>query len=153
MGLRLGVAGPLCPLGQVPNRERRTATVAGRLTTNKDKRRGHGSWPGGAVGSATRCSQWESTGRALGVARPSPWPSGSLQADVPVGEYEVCLSKGGYGSKRVRARLGLARPVSFRLLSDRLLGYAWPKWCRGGDRVEFRVHAVEPYKLGLYRYG
>ncbi len=26
-------------------------------------------------------------------------------------------------------------PSSFRLLSDRLLGYAWPKWCRGGDRV------------------
>ena len=30
---------------------------------------------------------------------------------------------------------------------------AWPKWCRGGDPVQFRVHAVEPYKLGLWRYG
>src|SRR5262249_38545827 len=39
------------------------------------------------------------------------------------------------------------------LLSDRLLGYAWPKWCRAGDSVEFRVHSVEPYKLGLCRYG
>ncbi len=29
----------------------------------------------------------------------------------------------------------------------------WPKWCRGGERVEFRVHTVEPYKLGLWRYG
>jgi hypothetical protein len=81
------------------------------------------------------------------------WPSGALHADVPPGEYEVCLAKMGYGSKRVRVQFAPGRPVSFRLLSDRLLGYAWPKWCRGGDRVEFRVHAVEPYKLGLWRYG
>src|SRR5262249_20172769 len=45
------------------------------------------------------------------------------------------------------------RPYHFRLLSDRLLGYAWPKWCRGGESVQFRVHSVEPYKLGLWRYG
>jgi hypothetical protein len=81
------------------------------------------------------------------------WPSGAIHADVPPGEYEVCLAKAGYGSKRVHTQLVPGRPVSFRLLSDRLLGYAWPKWCRGGDRVEFRVHAVEPYKLGLWRYG
>src|SRR5207253_2378411 len=54
--------------------------------------------------------------------------------------------------KRVRAPIGTA-PLHFRLLSDCLLGYAWPKWCRSGDRVEFRVHSVEPYKLGLWRYG
>jgi hypothetical protein len=64
----------------------------------------------------------------------------------------VCLSKPGFGSKRVSVSIG-SRPVHFRLLSDRLLGYAWPKWCRGGDRVEFRVHTVEPYKMGLWRYG
>jgi len=81
------------------------------------------------------------------------WPSGAIHSDVPPGEYEICLAKTGYGSKRVTARLGPDRPVPFRLLSDRLLGYAWPKWCRAGDRVEFRVHAVEPYKLGLWRYG
>jgi N,N-dimethylformamidase len=34
-----------------------------------------------------------------------------------------------------------------------LLGYAWPKWCRAGEVVEWRVHTVEPYKLGLWRYG
>src|SRR5262245_6028375 len=79
------------------------------------------------------------------------WPSGAVHADLPPGECEVCLSRPGYGSKRVRATLG-ARPVPFRLLSDRLLGYAWPKWCRAGAAVEFRVHAVEPYKLGLWRY-
>jgi hypothetical protein len=81
------------------------------------------------------------------------WPSGALHAEVPPGDYELCLAKPGYGSKRVTARLAADRPISFRLLSDRLLGYAWPKWCRGGERVEFRVHAVKPYKLGLWRYG
>jgi hypothetical protein len=81
------------------------------------------------------------------------WPSGAVHADVPPGDYEVCLSKPGYGSKRVAVSVAAERPLHFRLLSDRLLGYAWPKWCRAGDRVEFRVHAVEPYKLGLWRYG
>ncbi len=80
------------------------------------------------------------------------WASGAVHADLPPGEYEVCLSRPGFGSKRVRATVG-GPPVQFRLLSDRLLGYAWPKWCRAGERVEFRVHAVEPYKLGLWRYG
>ncbi len=81
------------------------------------------------------------------------WPSGAVHADLPAGEYEVCLSRPGFGSKRVTAAVGAGRPMQFRLLSDRLLGYAWPKWCRGGDRVEFRVHSVEPYKLGLWRHG
>jgi N,N-dimethylformamidase len=79
-------------------------------------------------------------------------PSGAVYADLPPGDYEVCLARPGFGSKRVRATLG-GPPVHFRLLSDRLLGYAWPKWCRAGDPVQFRVHSVEPYKLLLYRYG
>jgi hypothetical protein len=79
--------------------------------------------------------------------------SGAVDIDLPPGTYEVCLSRSGFGSKRVTVALDAARPVQFRLLSDRLLGHAWPKWCRGGERVQFRVHAVEPYKLGLWRYG
>lgn len=79
-------------------------------------------------------------------------PSGAVTADLAAGEYDVCLAKAGFGSKRVRVAVGPA-PVQFRLLADRLLGYAWPKWCRGGERVQFRVHTVEPYKLGLWRYG
>jgi hypothetical protein len=92
--------------------------------------------------------------RAAGGQRvaATSWASGAVHAELPPGEYEVCLSRPGFGSKRVRATVG-DRPVPFRLLSDRLLGYAWPKWCRGGERVEFRAHAVEPYKLGLWRYG
>jgi hypothetical protein len=78
--------------------------------------------------------------------------SGAVYADLAPGEHEVCLARSGFGSKRVRAAVGGA-PIQFRLLSDRLLGYAWPKWCRGNDRVQFRVHSVEPYKLLLFRYG
>jgi N,N-dimethylformamidase beta subunit-like protein len=78
--------------------------------------------------------------------------SGAVHAEVTPGPYEVCLSRSGFGSKRVAIRVGAAL-IHLRLLSDRLLGYAWPKWCQGGDAVEFRVHAVEPYKLGLWRYG
>src|SRR5262245_43676908 len=81
------------------------------------------------------------------------WPSGAIHADVPDGPCEVLLSRRGFGSKRVQVDLSAAQPIQFRLLSDRLLGYAWPKWCRAGDAVEFRVHAVSPYKLGLWRYG
>src|SRR5262249_24889687 len=55
--------------------------------------------------------------------------SGAVLADLPPGSYEVCLSHSGFGSKRVRVDVGKS-PLQFRLLSDRLLGYAWPKWCR-----------------------
>src|ERR1700687_3616011 len=66
-------------------------------------------------------------------------PSGAVHADLSEGDYEVCLAKAGHGSKRVRVALQPNQPIHFRLLSDGLLGYAWPKWCREGDRVEFRV--------------
>src|SRR2546423_1211271 len=78
----------------------------------------------------------------LCVARSAP--SGWIHVEIPAGRYEVCLSKPGYGSKRVDVDFPPPRPVQFRLLADRLLGYAWPKWCKAGDRVEFRIHAVEP---------
>jgi hypothetical protein len=44
-------------------------------------------------------------------------------------------------------------PHQFRLLTDGLLGYAWPKWAQSGERSEFRVHSHEAYKLSLWRYG
>ncbi len=100
--------------------------------------------------------------------------SGAVHADIPPGEYTVTLAKTGYGSKRVTINVGDvgrianpsaaastpaasssrgAGPHQFRLLSDGLLGYAWPKWVRSGEKSEFRVHAVEQYKLTLWRYG
>src|SRR5947209_399518 len=66
--------------------------------------------------------------------------SGAVEVDLPPGEYEVCLSKSGFGSKRVRATLSPSHPIHFRLLSDRLIGYAWPKWGRSGEPIQFRVH-------------
>src|SRR5271156_1818967 len=52
--------------------------------------------------------------------------SGSIHADLPPGEYLVTLSKPGFGSKRVRMTPQSWQPYHFRLLSDCLLGYAWP---------------------------
>lgn len=80
--------------------------------------------------------------------------SGAVFADLPEGTYRVTLAKAGYGSKRSRLNVSnSSQPTQFRLLSDGLLGYAWPKWVKGGESSEFRVHAVEPYKLGLWRLG
>jgi hypothetical protein len=98
-------------------------------------------------------------GVRLEFRSPSLWrcaestPSGAVEADLPPGPYEVCLVHLGYGSKRVHVTVDPSRPIQFRLLTDGLLGYAWPKWCKSGDQVEFRVHAVAPYKLGLWRHG
>lgn len=80
-------------------------------------------------------------------------PSGALHAEVPAGLCHAVLAHPGFGSKRSAFTVDPDRPHHFRLLSDRLLGYAWPKWCRAGDPVQFRVHSVEPYKLLLHRHG
>ncbi|MCE9532859.1 MAG: carboxypeptidase-like regulatory domain-containing protein [Planctomycetes bacterium] len=79
--------------------------------------------------------------------------SGAVLAHLPPGDYEVSLARPGFGSKRVSLRLPVSSPHHFRLLSDRLLGYAWPKFGRSGDSIQFRMHTVEPYKLTLWRYG
>lgn len=79
--------------------------------------------------------------------------SGAVYADLPPGEYRVILQKAGFGAKFSRVSVPAADPHHFRLLADGLLGYAWPKWVRCGEESEFRVHAVEPYKLELWRYG
>ncbi len=79
--------------------------------------------------------------------------SGAVYADLSPGDYKVTLYKEGFGSKSVRVTLREGAPYHIRLLSDGLLGYAWPKWVQGGERAEFRVHAVEAYSLALWRYG
>src|SRR5258708_5216745 len=90
-----------------------------------------------------RGDSWEARSRA----------SGSVHADLPPGDYLVTLGKPGHGSKRVRLPPQPGQPHHFRPLSDTLLGYAWPKCVRGGERSEFRVHSVEPYRLELWRHG
>jgi hypothetical protein len=79
--------------------------------------------------------------------------TGSIYCDLPPGPYMVTLAKLGYGSKRVRMTPQAGQAYHFRLLSDSLLGFAWPKCVRSGEASEFRVHSVEPYKLELWRYG
>jgi len=102
------------------------------------------------VAVADAVLEFERDGATVAVARSTP--SGRVHADLPPGEYRVAIVRSGYGSKR--ATVGVpGAPYDFRLLSDRLLGYAWPKWVRAGERSEFRVHAVEPYRLSLWRYG
>ena len=79
--------------------------------------------------------------------------SGAIHLEVPAGDYEVILTKPGYGSKVCRWSSADTNPRHFRLLADGLLGYVWPKCVRSGEKGEFRVHAVEQYKLELWRYG
>lgn len=79
-------------------------------------------------------------------------PRGAFYGDLPAGKYRVVLAKSGYGSKTVTVELGRT-PIQLRLLSDGLIGYMWPKWLRGGETAEFRVHSVEQYELSLWRYG
>jgi hypothetical protein len=78
---------------------------------------------------------------------------GAIHADVSPGDYRVSLARSGFGSKSVKLTLPLGEPYQFRLLSDGLLGYVWPKWVRTGEKSEFRCHSVEPYQLSLWRYG
>ena len=80
-------------------------------------------------------------------------PRGAVEADLDPGEYEVTLVKQGYGSKHSRMTVDADRPHHFRLLTDGLLGYVWPRSVKSGGRSEFRVHSTEPYRLSLWRYG
>lgn len=79
--------------------------------------------------------------------------TGAIYADVAPGLYKVTLYKAGFGSKSIQMTVREAEPYHFRLLTDGLLSYMWPKWVKAGERSEFRVHAVEEYKLELWRYG
>jgi N,N-dimethylformamidase len=93
----------------------------------------------------------EQEGRTVAVVQSTP--RGGLYADLTPGEYRVTLVKDGYGSKSVTTHLSDEQPHQFRLLSDCLLGYMWPKWVKSGERSEFRIHSPEPYRLSLWRYG
>jgi N,N-dimethylformamidase len=80
--------------------------------------------------------------------------SGAVHVDIPPGRWTVTIARSGYTRKFVDidVAIGMA-PHRFRLLSDQLLGYAWPKWAQAGGRVELRIHAPEPYRASIWRYG
>jgi N,N-dimethylformamidase len=80
---------------------------------------------------------------------------GSFHADLTPGTYELTFATPGHGGKRVALRVapGETAPLQVRLLSDRLLGYVWPKWIMAGEQGEFRVHSTCAYHLSLWHYG
>lgn len=81
-------------------------------------------------------------------------PSGAVYGDVPPGHYRATLGAAGFGSKRCELDLAAeAPPHQFRLLSERMFGYVWPKWSRAGEPAGIRVHSPEPYRLSLVRCG
>ena len=80
-------------------------------------------------------------------------PRGAFYGELTEGRYRVTLAKDGFGSKWIDLEVKQGEPYQFRLLSDSLLGYMWPKWARPGERSEIRVHSPEQYQLSLWRYG
>lgn len=95
--------------------------------------------------------EFRSGGQTRAVVRSSP--RGAIVADLDATDYDVTLVKQGFGSKHSRMTVDPQHPYHFRMLSDGLLGYVWPRAVRSGERSEFRVHSTEPYRLSLWRYG
>jgi N,N-dimethylformamidase len=95
--------------------------------------------------------EFQRDGRTLAVVRSTP--RGAVHAEIEPGEYVVTLVKDGFGSKSVCMTADPQLPYHFRLLSDCILGYVWPRAVKSGQRSEFRVHSPEPYRLSLWRYG
>jgi N,N-dimethylformamidase len=95
--------------------------------------------------------EFQSGGQTRAIVRSTP--RGAVVADLDPGEYEVTLVKQGYGSKHSRMTVDARHPHQFRLLTDGLLGYVWPRAVKSGESSEFRVHSTEPYRLSLWRYG
>ncbi|MEX2541243.1 MAG: N,N-dimethylformamidase beta subunit family domain-containing protein [Trueperaceae bacterium] len=87
------------------------------------------------------------------VARVRSSPRGAIYADLPNGDYTVELARDGNGAKSVSLSLPLPEAHQFRLLSDSLYGYMWPKWVRSGESAEYCIHASEECRVSLWRYG
>lgn len=79
--------------------------------------------------------------------------TGRIDIDLPPGRYRIWFAKPGFGSKSADIKLPAVSPFQFRLLSDKPLGYVWPKWVTAGESAEFRIHSPAPYTLDLWRYG
>lgn len=78
---------------------------------------------------------------------------GSVHGDLAPGRYDVTIARDGFGSKRTVVEVGSNEPHHFRLLSERPVGYVWPKWARAGESGSVRVSSPEPYRLTLARHG
>lgn len=103
------------------------------------------------VAVADALLEFQRDGKTVAIVRSTP--RGAVHAELEPGPYHVTLVKDGFGSKSVRMTVDRQTPYHFRLLSDCILGYVWPRAVKSGARSEFRVHATEPYRLSLWRYG
>ncbi len=79
--------------------------------------------------------------------------SGAVYADIQSGDWQVTLSTPGYTAKRVEVNITGNDLIPFRLLSDRMYGFMWPKWSRSGETSEYCVHSRHEFRLDLWRYG
>jgi N,N-dimethylformamidase len=95
--------------------------------------------------------EFERDGESVAIVRSSP--RGAIRAALTPGHYRATFAKDGFGPKCSEVDVVNGAVHSFRLLSNKLRGYVWPKWVRSGERGEFRVHAMEAYRLSLWRYG
>src|SRR5438270_12208381 len=77
--------------------------------------------------------EFRQNGQMIATARSTV--RGGIHADIEPGPYSVSVSKPGFGSKTSDIDVDENRPVSLRLLSDRLLGHVWPQWSRSGERA------------------
>src|SRR5918998_1273543 len=97
------------------------------------------------VAIADALLEFERDGKFITQARSTA--RGGVHADLTLGAFRVAIVKPGFGSKVIELDVtGDHVPYHFRLLSDGLLGYMWPKWVRAGEQSEFRVHSVEAYR-------
>ncbi len=103
------------------------------------------------VALANVAVEFRREGKTRSVATSTP--RGGIYAELDPGCYQVSLVKAGFGSKSVTVTVQLDQLLQFRMLSDCILGYVWPRAVKSGDRSEFRVHSTEPYRLSLWRYG
>lgn len=79
--------------------------------------------------------------------------SGAVHLDGPPGRYRVVLSRPGYGPKHTTIDLPVAVPHQFRLLSEHLYGYAWPKWVAAGGSSQLRISSPSAYRVELWHCG
>ena len=80
--------------------------------------------------------------------------SGAIHAEVAAGPWKMTVNAPGFGPRHFDLELSEPHePIQFRLLSDRLTGYMWPKWIPAGGISEYCVNSPEGFRLDLYRYG
>lgn len=90
-------------------------------------------------------------GKVVGSCK--SYMSGAVDIDLKPGDYRLTLGKPGYGAKHVDITLPVVEPIKFRLLSDKLVGYMWPKWSVSGEQSTIRINSATACRVELFKYG